>query len=467
MTGILRVAQDHESDPRSENRRSIRCNATLPSVMADRGMEEAPLRPRAAGEPPAVARWRLLGVLTLVQTGLSCLQLAPVALLPVIKTDLDLSVTRTVVFASAVNAGALLAAVPAGQITNRFGERRTLTVGAAVAGLALLVAMLLPDPRWMIPPLLVAGFGVVTSHPAGIRLIMRHFAVRERGGAIALRQTAVPLGGAAAALILPPLAPLIGWRGGLAVVGCLALTLAALARLALPPDDGDHTTGAAAAGGFLAVLRRPGVARGVLISLCLNVGQVAVVTFVALYAHDGLGRSVVFGAALLALVQGGGVVGRILWGVVSDRLYGGRRRPLLIWLGAGSVAAVAAFGVVGAGTPPAVLLLLALAAGLTAVAWNGLAIALTTEAAGIAGAATAMSFIVLVVSLANAAVPVIGGVIVDTSGSYRPVWFATAAVILIAPALTLLAKEKPDAAAGSGDIRPSKVARLEDRSDRS
>ena len=392
------------------------------------------------------SRWRLLALLTLVQTGVSALQFSLVALLPVIKSELNLSVTRTVVLASAINAGALLAAVPAGQVTNRLGERRTLTAGAVTAGTAVIVAAMLSNMWLMLLPLVVAGLGVVTSHPAGIRLIMRHFSVRERGGAISIRQTAVPLGGALAALALPALASAIGWRGGLVVAGVLVLVLALLSWVVVPPAAVEEQGASAGPeGGFLRVLRTRGVALGVALALCLNIGQVAVVTFIALFVsddqHGGLGRSVLLGAVLLALVQGSGIVGRILWGVVSDRRLGGRRRPLLLWLGAGSAVCMALLGLVGRDTPLAVLFLLALGAGLTAVAWNGLAIALTTEAAGLSGAATAMSFIVTVVSLVNTAVPLIGGWLVDSTGSYRPLWFVSAAVLLLSPLLTLLTRE--------------------------
>jgi len=287
--------------------------------------------------------------------------------------------------------------------------------------------------------------GVVTSHPAGIRLIMRHFSLRERGGAISIRQTAVPLGGAIGALALPSLASVAGWRAGLFAVGLAALALAALAWLALPSDDGVDAGGPRAAlPSFARVVSMPGVLLGVAISFSLNIGQVAVVTFIALFAHDGLGHSVALGVVLLALVQGSGIAGRILWGVLSDRAYGGRRRPLLALLGAGAVASVGALALATDGTPVAALVVIAGAAGLTAVAWNGLAIALTTEAAGVAGAAVAMSCTVLVVSFVNAALPLAGGLLVDATGSYRTVWLAAAAVLALSPVLTLLARERGD-----------------------
>ena len=381
-------------------------------------------------------------MLTVVQTGASFLQLSPVALLPVIKSELHVSVMRAAVLAAAINAGTLLAAVPAGQITNRLGERRTLTAGCAIAGVAVIVAAFVSDVRLMLPPLLAAGVGVVASHTAGIRLIMRRFDVRQRGGAIAIRQTAVPLGGTLAALTLPPLALLIGWRGDLVASGALALLLAVLAWR-IVPDREPAASGAQATGSTLArVLCNRAVALGVLLSVCFNVGQVVVVTFIGLYAHDELGGSVALAAGLLALVQASSMVGRIIWGVLSDRLYAGRRRPLLVWLGLGGAVSLFALGLVQYGTPTTVLVLAALLAGLTVASWQGLTIALTAEAAGLAGAATAMSLIVMVVYFVNATVPLVGGLLADGTGSYRAVWYVAAAVLLVSPLLTALVHER-------------------------
>lgn len=385
-------------------------------------------------------RWPLLGVLTLVQTGMSGLQLSLIALLPVIKRAEGLSVTRTAVLASAVSAGALLGAVPAGQVVNRFGERRALTGGCALAAVALLVASTVPNMTLMLLPLILAGVGVVFSHPAGVRTILRHFAVNERGAAIAIRQTAVPLGGALGALVLPPLAGVVGWRGALVAVGCLSLALAALSwRTVADAAPADSRTAAAP---LRQVLGQRAVLLGVLLCLCLNVGQVAVVTFLALFVHEGLGYSVGVGSVLLALVQVTGITGRLLWGVLSDRVWGGARRPLLVVLGIGGTLTLGAMALLGDGTGLPLLVLITVAAGLTAVGWNGLGIALTTEAAGLANAATAMSGIVTVVAFINAAVPIAGGRIIDSTGSYRAVWVAATAVMLLTPLLALLIPER-------------------------
>jgi predicted MFS family arabinose efflux permease len=383
-------------------------------------------------------------LLTLIQTGMSGLQFALIPLLPLIKRDLAVGVTRTTILASAVSAGTLLAALPAGQIMGRIGERRAVVLGAVLAGAALMAAALVPDAWLMLPPLVLAGTGVVFSHPAGVRLILRRFGVRERGGALSIRQTAIPIGGVLAALALPPLAELAGWRVSLIAVGLVALALAVVARLALPDDTPAAGSAPDRPPPLASVLRNGGVLLSAALGFSLNVGQVATTTFLALYAHEALGHSVGAGALLLAAVQASGIAGRILWGIVSDRLYHGRRRPLLFGLSLASILVVAALALAQTGTPLPVLVALAVLAGLTVVSWNGLVIALLTQASGLAGAGTAMSLMVMVVGFVNTAVPLLGGVLVDLTGSYRAVWLAATAVLLASPPLIVLARERSD-----------------------
>lgn len=386
-------------------------------------------------------------MLTLVQAGMSAVQYGIAALLPAIKDSLALSVAGTTVLVSAINAGALLGALPAGALTERIGERRALTGGALLAGAGMLAAALLGRP-WLMPvPLVITGLAVVVSHPAGVRVIMRRFGRRERGGAHALRQTAVPLGIGAAALALPWLAGAFGWRAALAALGMVGPLAALLAWRGLAEAGGQPVASGRGGGSTLALLRRGPVLLAVLACCCLNTGQVATTTFLALFANEELGRSARLSAALLALLQASGIGGRVLWGVISDRLTGGRRRPPLIGVGLGAAASVALLAALRPGAPLPVLLAATALAGLTAMSWNGVAIALASETAGAAGAARAMSAIVLVVAAGNAVLPLLGGLAVDATGSYRLIWLGTAAVLLVAPVLTFAVREPTEARA--------------------
>lgn len=398
-------------------------------------------------QAPRGSRWRLLFVLTLIQAGMSAVQYGIAALLPPIKESLALSVAGTTVLVSAINAGALLGALPAGALTERLGERRALAGGALLAGAGMLAAALLGRP-WLMPvPLVITGLAVVVSHPAGVRVIMRRFGRHERGGAHALRQTAVPLGIGAAALALPWLAGAFGWRAAMAALGMVGPLVALLAWRGLAGAAGRPAADGRGGGSTLALLRRGPVLLAVLACCCLNAGQVATTTFLALFASEELGRSARLSAALLALLQASGIGGRVLWGVISDRLTGGRRRPPLIGVGLGAAASVALLAALRPGASLPVLLAATALAGLTAMSWNGVAIALASETAGAAGAARAMSAIVLVVAAGNTVLPLLGGLAVDATGSYRLIWLGTAAVLLVAPVLTYAVREPAEARA--------------------
>ena len=63
----------------------------------------------------------------------------------------------------------------------------------------------------------------------------------------------------------------------------------------------------------------------------LVAGQWTVVPYLGLYLYERFGWPVTEAAAYLALAQVGGVVGRIGWGLASDVVWGGRRKPARCW----------------------------------------------------------------------------------------------------------------------------------------
>jgi len=103
--------------------------------------------------------------------------------------------------------------------------------------------------------------------------------------------------------------------------------------------------------------------------------------YLVLYAKDSFDVSAVRAAQFLAIAQVGGTVSRVLWGVVSDRSFGGRRRPGVVAsaaIGAASYAALA----LGSLLPVWLVYPLAFVAGAGAFGWVGLYFALVAEIGG-------------------------------------------------------------------------------------
>ncbi len=201
---------------------------------------------------------------------------------------------------------------------------------------------------------------------------MRWFAARERGLALGVRQTAVPIGGAIAALVLPlletPKAGLL-FVAAFVLAGALAgaLVLRSGTEEHLDPDDVEMT------------LRDRRLWLACFGSGLYLVAQVAMMGFVVLFLYDEHGYSTGQAAAVFAVGQGLAAVLRIAVGRWSDVL-GSRVRPLRrVGVAVAVTLAVVALLV----DAPGWLLVpaLVLATGLS-MAWNGLSFTIAAELGG-------------------------------------------------------------------------------------
>ena len=134
--------------------------------------------------------------------------------------------------------GLIATLVAWGAATDRFGERGVMTVGLAGAAVALGGAAFVRSPVAAGALLVAAGASGASVNAASGRAVLTWFPVHRRGFAMAVRQTSVPLGAAAAAVVLPVLAD----RGGVPAVfaglavGCVVAAAATAVWIREPPD---------------------------------------------------------------------------------------------------------------------------------------------------------------------------------------------------------------------------------------
>jgi MFS family permease len=385
-----------------------------------------------------MSRWAVLVLVTLAHAlgALAVLSVAPLS--PFLLDALHLSRAQVGLLLPAVYLGGVLMALPAGWLTDRFGVRLTLGVGQALIGILVLLASRADELGAILICLVVAGFGFSMLNPTTGKAVLEWFPPRGRGFAMGIKQTGLTLGGLVGALTLPPLALATGWRWALAVAGGLAL-LSALVTLAVYRTPVGAAPAAPAAwprlGEVGVFLRRPGVLVVFASGFALSVAQSSVLAHVALYARETFALSPVAAAQMLALAQAGGTGSRLAWGAISDRFFGGRRRPGVVvnaLIGAVAYALLA----LGERLPSAGLAPLALVAGVGAFGWVGLYFALVAEIGGtryaglLTGVAVAFAWSGVLVG------PPVFGLLVDRTGSYTWPWLGlTAIAVVVAAAL--------------------------------
>lgn len=356
--------------------------------------------------------------------GLSLPQQTPAAIGPVLVSTLHIGNAQLGLLTSASWGGMLLGMIPFGFLVDRYGERRVLAGGAVLLAAALVAASMAPGYWALFALLIPAAVGASSGSPGGARAIAAWFSRSERGTALGIRQGGVTLAGVAAALGLPPIALHLGWRPAFwAVAGAGLVAVAVFLAVYREPElSREATAGSLDLGQlfrnrrFLAATAFAWVFQGVL---------GATVTYVPVTLHLGAGLSVVAAAGLLALLQVGGLTGRIGWGLLSDRAGHTSTMAITGLLCAAACLLMAWLG--RTGTPVVVLACLAFLLGLSALGWNALYIAITAEsvplhhAASAIGIGTAITFTGMFVGAP------LYGLLADHSGGYTDSWAALAA----------------------------------------
>lgn len=383
-------------------------------------------------------RWGILALVTLGHASAAFAALAVAPLAPFLLDALRLSRAQIGLLLPAVYLGGVVMALPAGWLADHLGVRRALALGLGATGALVGVAALAPDLGLLLACLLVAGFGFSVSNPATGKAILEWFAPRQRGMAMGIKQTGLTLGGLSAALLLPLIAEAWSWRRALSAAGAAAVGVAILTVVgyrrppAVTPPAAVTRPRLADLGPFV---RRPPVLVVFASGFLLSTAQSSLLGYLALYARDTFAVSAVRAGQFLALAQVGGTLARLAWGIVSDRSFGGRRRPGVVasaTLGAVCCAGLAAGRHLPLGAAPA----LAFLAGAGAFGWVGLYFALVAEIGGprhagqLTGVATACAWAGTLVG------PPTFGLVLEATGGYAASWLGLTGVTAIV-ALTL------------------------------
>jgi MFS family permease len=302
----------------------------------------APVRTRGAHP------WAMLGVAVYAQTSTTVVLATPAFLIPLLHTVQGLSLAQAGLLAAAPNVGMLLTLVAWGAAADRWGERRVLVLGLLLTVLAVLVAMLVHGYVDLGIALVVAGMGAASANAASGRVVVGWFPKERRGLAMGIRQACQPLGTAIAALAVPSLVA----SGSVlpALVLGAAMVFVACAACAVVIVDPPRPERVRVEGVSDNPYRHGMLWRIHAVSILLVVPQFALSTFGLVWMVVALGFPAVVAGIVVSAAQLLGAFGRVVVGVLSDRV-GSRLRPLRWVAMAGIVAllATAGTGALGAG----------------------------------------------------------------------------------------------------------------------
>ena len=369
----------------------------------------------------------MLAAGTGAQTSFSAVIVGLPVLAPTLKDAHDLSLLQVGVVLDALWIGTLLTLLPWGVLADRVGERLVLATGLVACAVALVGAGYAASFESLILLVGLAGAAGASVNAASGRAVMQWFPAAERGFALGVRQTAIPVGGLISALVLPALA----LRSAFVFLAALCVAGAVFGVAVIREREGAAEDDVLEPRGLGATLRDHRLWLLCGASSFYLVAQLAITGFLVLFFHEERGLTTAAAAGVLAGVQVVAAAMRIGGGRWSDRL-GSRIRPLRL-VGVGSAITLAVAVVLLSAPLPLLIASFILAGGLS-MSWNGLSFTAAAEIAGRARAGAALGMQQSALAAAGAIVPPAFAAIVAAS-SWRLGFALSAAFPLAGVAL--------------------------------
>jgi MFS family permease len=342
-------------------------------------------------------------------------------------------------YASLTFLTAAVASLATPQWVRRYGAIRVhqIMLMVAVAGLLVLSSETLAG---FIISALLLGLAYGPANPASSSLLSRYTSSDTRARVFALKQTAVPLGGALAGFAVPFVMTRIGWLGAVLAMAAVCLLGAALVggwRQRLD-GQGDHSppvgrTGAVAALRLIltsASLRPLGI-----MAVCFAATQFNFSAVFATVLVERMRWSPVQAGTALSIAMAVSVGSRLGWGWAADNA---PPRFVLAALGTMMAAATVACAFLAPSWPPFVIYAIAFLFGASGSSWNGLALSEAAHLApsGHVGEATAgVMFFIYTGALLG---PGLFSLITSVSGAVSLAFLLLGALALLPVPLLLL-----------------------------
>jgi Sugar phosphate permease len=396
-------------------------------------------------------RWVILNVAFFVQVCCSLVISCLSPLGPYIKEDLGISYVQLGLLFSVCNLGSMVILTFTGHLVDKAGVRKIMLMGQIILGICVAAAAITNAQWQLLLVLFLAGICNSIAGPTTVKAIVTWFAPKSRATAMGIKQAGIPVAGIVAGAVLPTVAIAFGWRAGIAIIGAVIALSGVISFMLYRDSD------------IMKEMRKAGISnitwREVVKDVFtrdivfLSVGcaflmgvQFAFTSYLVVYLGGvftaaSVAAPVILAGTFYSINSAGGMIGRVGLGLVSDRLFGGKRKGTLIGVNAIGVIILLmmAFGVPGMGVIGIGILVFLF--GLTAVSFTGLQLSMVSELAGFKASGVATGFTLALSFGGMMLVPPIYGYVVDATSGYFWGWILLALLAAIGVALLLPIRE--------------------------
>ncbi len=396
-------------------------------------------------------RWVILYVAFFVQV---CCSLAIACLSPLgpyIREGLGMSYAQFGLLFSAVNLGSMIMLTFTGHLVDKTGVRIIMLIGQILMGIFIAIGALSNAPWQLLLVLFLAGICNSIAGPTGAKAILTWFAPKSRATAMGIKQAGIPVAGIIAGAIIPTIAVAFGWRSAFTLIGAVIALSGVLSFVLYRDSDimkeirkagvNNVTWREVSKDIFTRDIVLLSIGCGILMGVQFAFTGYMVVYLGEVFKAAAVAAPIVLAGTFYSINSAGGMIGRVGLGLVSDYLFGGKRKGTLIAINVIAVVilimmafVVPSMGIIGIG-------IVVFLFGLTAVSFTGLQLSLVSELVGFKASGAATGFTLALSFCGMMLVPPIFGSVVDATGGYFWGWILLAVLAAVGVAFLLPVRE--------------------------
>jgi len=323
--------------------------------------------------------------------------------------------------------------LPAGWFADRLGVKKMISLSQIFTGISVVLLSLTGNYLEAVIFAFITGLGYGMVNPPTTKGIMILVSPKNRGLAMSVKQTGVPIGTAIAAGLLPPLAIYLSWNFAFILAGMLIIVSGLLSQIlfnkdlekpiSFPthPDDSNFN--------WKQIYKNRDIILLSMGSALCCVVQTALVTYIILYLRDVKAFDLITASFYLSLVNIGGILGRVFWGILSDRFFKGSRK-IVLKLIVSIIFGISLILGLNFSLPKVALFFVLFIFGFSAIGWNGVYHAFIGELSGERLAGRAVGLSIAIAFLGNLSGPILFGKVIDATGGYNIAWYSLCLVMV-------------------------------------
>ena len=383
--------------------------------------------------------WVILSIFVISQFVLSIAGFGWGSLAPFLKKAMTLNSIQIGLICSSFHFTACIVGFPSGILIDRYGVKTGIIFWLGFTGIPLFFLSFIHSYFLFLIFAALSGLGYGIGNPLASKGLFIWFNQRVRGIVFGIRQAAVTTGGATAGIFLVYLSEKMGPFFAIRITSLIIILVMGFAIFFYRDPAG---SGAESCGGdkkkfeFKIIFNNTPLLllSGYMAMLALTQG--GVITFLILYMNEGLGYPLIMSGSFLAMLMIGAAAGRIFWGLLSDRMFQGKRKPILLIISAFAFASVAVLACWNKGWPDWLLMITVIMIGMSSVGWHAIGFVTVSEISDKEKTASAVGLASTIAWSGAFISPIAFGLMTDHFG-YSAAWSVLAVFCLLSFVLCL------------------------------